>query len=63
MAQVHNENRENTMSYFRRFSVREPRHSETKNAKKRYTSIVACVGSTFAEGGPWRTRKAKTAKF
>ena len=29
--------------FFRRFWVKEPRHSENTFAKKRYTSIVACV--------------------
>ena len=31
------------MPYFRRFWVKEPRHSENKTAKKRYTFIVERV--------------------
>ena len=37
MPQVHNENGEEEMAYFRRFGVKEPRQSEDKIAKKRYT--------------------------
>ena len=45
------------MSYylfiFRRFWVKEPRHSENIFAKKRYTSIVAHVGSaTYPVNNP-----------
>ena len=47
MAQVHNENREKKCTYYfffpRRFWVTESRHSETIFAKKKYTSIAACV--------------------
>ena len=41
MAKGHNENHAKEMSYFRRFLVKDPRHSETIFAKKRYTSVVA----------------------
>ena len=38
-------------AYFRRFWVKEPRHSETISAKKRYTYIVArVIGSSHARG-------------
>ena len=48
MAQGHNENHHAKKgAYFRRFCVKEPRHSETIFAKKRYTSIVARVGIPF----------------
>ena len=45
MAYVHNENhaQQKKGAYFRRFWVKELRHSETIFAKKRYTSIVARV--------------------
>ena len=44
---VKNENNDEKMAFFlRRFWVKEPRHSENILAKKRYTSIVACVRST-----------------
>ena len=41
MAYVHNE--DNAKTYFRAFWVKVPRHSEKFFARKRYTSIVACV--------------------
>ena len=41
---VHNENRGKNIARFRRFWVKELRHSETIFAKKRYTSILARVG-------------------
>ena len=46
LAKVHNENHETKLRNFRRFWVMEPRHSESKTAKKRYTSIVARVRSS-----------------
>ena len=43
-AWVHNnENHAQKMAHFRRIGAKEPRHSETIFAKKRYTSIVARV--------------------
>ena len=49
------------IAYFRRFWAKEPRHSETIFAKKRYTSIVARVLGPILDPKKTDLEKNKTA--